>query len=165
MADITKTDHKHLVTALVEAAFLPSVPMQKCKSAFWYHWQEGISKGTPTTADIIRVTKNATISKWMTDPRFEEWFLNKKSFFERMSYIVDELAPSVIEDIILNADKPSDQLSALKLSIDVLGRMQKAKVEIQFKDDHVNKMSMDELKAFESKMLEKANGEEEESSE
>ena len=160
MPTITKTDHKNLVTALVEAAFIPSKPQQKCKSAFWYHWQDGASKGSPTVSDIIRITKNATIAKWMQEPRFKEWFLNKKSFYERMSYIVDELAPNIIEEIATSAEKPSDQLAALKLSIEVLGRMQKQKVEVKFKDDLVEKMTIEELSAFENKLLEKANGEE-----
>ena len=144
-----KTERESVIATIVEQVFKPSVEQRKLKSAFWVTYRNGPSVNAKdvTMACVVSTTGSSKVEKWWKDPQFKEWFLNEDDFRQRAEYHA-HLAQDVLEDLMVNAEKPSDRLAAARLAIDIAGKIKKAEPVIKILDGDIDKMGDKQLDAF-----------------
>lgn len=155
----SKSLEKGFIRAVNEVAddlvFLPSPEQRRVKSAFWASVADNPmldpAGGTITVSQATRITGEGRLSRWWKLPGFEQWFLNKDEFRQRVEYLAN-LALDVAEEILLDRSAhPSARVNMTKLIVEVANKIPSRaaqKDENRYLDAQIAKMSRDELAEF-----------------
>lgn len=137
---------KALETSL-DALFQPTLDQQKAKSAFWHAVSQGLvpDQGIDTNlSTALRYANDTRISQWWDRPAFLDWFLNREDFRQQAAW-VGELSLTELEKI-LRGSWSKDKLQAIKLGLEVAGKLKQ--VESAPADKDIAGMTKEQLEEF-----------------
>lgn len=134
---ITKTDST-TISQIIESANLyqPTVGQRQVKAEFQAALADGPSPEKVTAPFAVQITGRSVIEKWWGDEKFRRWFLDNRTF-ETEAEALASAALGVVGDIMFQAPKDGDRLSAAKLLIEVAGKIKKAQVEVKYLDESI----------------------------
>lgn len=130
--------------------FRPSRDQQIARSAFWSTFSSGDIE-VPETVDLAVAIKwglDKRISEWWTNPAFIDWFQNRHEFHQRTEHLA--LSSLLhLENIISDSDaNPSARVAAIKLAMELSGKLASKKTDAEFTDKKINEMTPQQLEAF-----------------
>lgn len=138
------------IESAVESLFKPTHDHRKAKSAFWHAVGEGLVPSHGPDTELLIAAKYANdsrIQQWWDLPGFIDWFLNREDFRQQAAY-VGELSLSELEKI-LRSEWSKEKLPAIKLGLEVAGKLQKADSEPA--DNQIANMTKKQLEDYISK--------------
>lgn len=153
--DINKLLQMVISTTADVAIFHPTDEQRASKSQFWTRIADsGIQ--LPPDLDITTAVKFADdrrLTSWWTTPGFPQWFANSQEFRERMEFLAN-LALDQLQDIISSPSvAASAKTPAIKMIMEIAGKMPKQKSESESEDEIISKMSKTELEDYINKKM------------
>jgi hypothetical protein len=139
-----------LASVVDDLVFLPKSEQRQVKSAFWAVVADNPihDPETITLEDMMKVTGDTRLRRWIKEPGFREWFLNKEEFRQRLEYLA-HLTLDRLEKILSDDEgHASAQVQAAKLIIEAANRMPQKWVKETYLDDRIQKMGKAELEQF-----------------
>lgn len=134
------------------SVFQPLPEHIRAKSNFWTYF--GTGEGSPLPRDpnlatALQFSGDKRISQWWDIPGFQDWFLNRDEFRQRMEYL-SNLALDQLEGILTSGVvASSDKLSAIKLIMQVAEKVPTNKAaETEGVDAMIAKMSKVQLEEY-----------------
>lgn len=144
-------DKTNLTLATEELIFSPREGHRKVKAAFWavvadnpIHSPESL-----TAEQLVRITGEGRARKYLTEPGFREWLLNRDEFRQKLEYVA-QLALDRLEIILTDEDEHSSaQVAAAKLILEAASKMPKRnQTEPQYADARIQEMGKKELAEY-----------------
>jgi hypothetical protein len=135
----------------------PTPDQRQAKERFWGLFMEGDMEvpAQPDLAAALRFGQDKRISGWWDIPGFQDWFLNKQEFKDRVEFMA-HLALDGIQDVLLDKTAtPASRVAAAKLALEVANKLPKAgSNESRYLDEKINEMDSKELERFiQSKLI------------
>lgn len=133
--------------------FQPDDAQRRAKSNFWTYFatEEGVTlPPTPDLALALRFGADSRITRWWILPGFQDWFLNREEFKQRMEYL-SNLCLDQLETILTTTSSAnSDKLNAIKLIMQVARKTPTSSDPdtTKYADDKIGKMGRVELEEF-----------------
>lgn len=133
--------------------FQPDNDQRRAKSNFWTYFasEEGVPlPPTPDLALALRFGADSRITKWWPLPGFQDWFLNRDEFRQRMEYLSNLCLDQLETIVTTNSSANSDKLNAIKLIMQVARKTPSPgdSAAEKFADDKIGKMGRPELEEF-----------------
>lgn len=153
--DINKLLRAVISTTQDVAVFLPSDNQRACKSQFWTRIAESGIQLPPELdlATASRYTSDPRIQAWWSAPNFSQWFSNSQEFRERMEFLAN-IAIDELQSLIQSAGtQASAKTAAIKMVMEIAGKMPKQKADAESEDDVIARMSKTELEEYISKKM------------
>jgi len=142
MTKITTTGRT--LESISDDVFVPNSKQREIKSAFWYSWSQGPSKGAPTIAAAVEITRCSAIESWAKVPNFKEWFFNDQSHGQRLEGLFD-MGLDMLEEIMTTAEKAGDRLRAFEYVAKLSQKLNKPETEIRYLDKDIQDMDLEKL--------------------
>ena len=139
-----------------------SEKQKKSKQQFWRRSAKQATNADPhklTNIQIARLAGDASLTTYLADPIFYDWFMNEKSEQDLLKSGAEGAIRCLI-DIISGAQEVKSataQVTAAKILLDMAGYGPNKTKEIVYKDQEIGKMSEDELKDYIQKQSEGLN--------
>ena len=134
-----------------ELIFYPKDGHRKVKAAFWAVVADNPihAPETLTAEQLVQITGESRAKKYLKEPGFREWLLNKDEFRQRLEYIA-QLALDRLESILTDDDEHSSaQVAAAKLIMEAASKMpRKQQAEIVYADARIQEMPRKELEEY-----------------
>ncbi len=148
-----------LATALSTAALTihePTDAQRQARITFWGHWASADTP-VPSTVDLAIALKfcgNPAISRWWPLPGFQDWFLNRDEFRQRMEFM-SELCLDELQAILRSKmSSPADKLKAIQLVMTVSNKMpSKTGDTAKYLDEKIAAMNQQQLLDFISRSM------------
>lgn len=125
---------------------------RRAKSNFWTHFGSANS-GVPLQEDLataLRFGADKRISQWWDLPGFQDWFLNRDEFRQRLEFL-SHLSLDVLEEIVTSKQSSNmDKLQALKM---ILAAQPKEVSEAEVADAVIAKMTKQQLQEYISRNI------------
>lgn len=125
---------------------------RRAKSNFWTHFTGSNGSVAPPEdlATALRYGADRRISTWWSLPGFQDWFLNRDEFRQRLEFL-SHLSLDVLEEILVSKQSSSnDKLQALKL---ILAAQPKETTEAEVADAVIAKMTKQQLQEYISRNI------------
>jgi hypothetical protein len=136
-----------------EESFRPVDAHIRAKSQFWARFSENpiCDAADISLAVVTRFVPDSRLPRWWTIPGFSAWFTNANEWRELMESTAYK-ALLKLDEIISMATEPKlagPQVQAIKLLFEAGRKMPpKSAPQVKMLDEGVNKMDMEQLKAF-----------------
>lgn len=150
MTTITNTGGT--LESIMDEVFIPNARQRRVKASFWASWNAGPSKGKPTLAAAIEITKCPAIETWAKNPKFKEYFFNDQDHAQRLEYLFD-LGLDTLEEVMTTAEKASDRLKAVETVAKLAQKLGRPEAEVKYLDKDVQSMDLNELENVIKKLL------------
>lgn len=152
MSNPTETFLRALQATTDVSIFQPLPEQRRAKSNFWTHFSGGEATTLPPNPSLalaLQYGADRRIQQWWPLPGFQDWFLNRDEFRQRMEYLsnlaLDELEALLTAKSSMNSDK----LSAIKLIMQVGQKIPTGKSEGgDMIDAMISKMSKAQLEEY-----------------
>ncbi len=130
--------------------FSPTREMQQAKANYWSFFLTGDVSVSPrdTLESAQRYGRDSRIKEWWSKPGFRQWFSNKDEFRQRAEFLANNSLMHL--EYILNDEKSkgSEKVAAIKLIMELSGKLKKADSAEQFADAKIAQMGREELEEF-----------------
>lgn len=149
---VTKAVEHILATTRDLTSFFPTEAHIRAKANFWTHFSE-TDTPVPDQVDLstaARFSGDRRIQTWWSTPGFQDWFLNREEFKQRMEYL-SNLCLDQLESILTSNVNPSDKLAAIKLIMQVSSKTPDARAsdkQGKYLDSKIAEMSREQLEAY-----------------
>lgn len=146
-------DEPRQFAAVEELIFAPSAAQRAAKTAFWVRYEElplaDIKDVNPTMA--AQLSGCRTVATWWKKPGFEDWFLNKFEWKQRVEYLA-LLSLEIAEDILNDDRAPAAaKVNLIKVLNELANKMPAKSKEVKLIDESISKMNKEQLNEFISK--------------
>lgn len=129
----------------------PTPEQRKAKERFWAPFVSGEVPAPPTMdlATALKFAGDRRLRAWWDLPGFQDWFLNREEFKERVEFIA-HLALDSIEGVLTDRGAPpSARVAAAKLALEVANKLPRtAQTTERFADEKINEMDRAQLETF-----------------
>lgn len=133
-----------------ELVFEPSAAQRAAKTAFWVRYEEmplaDITDINVTMA--MQLSGNRSVGNWWKRPGFEDWFLNKQEWKQRIEYLA-MLSLEVAEDILNDDRAPAAaKVNLIKALNELANKMPAKSKEVKLIDEGISNMNKEQLREF-----------------
>lgn len=132
---------------MAEVVFVPNDAQRRCKSAFWaVYGNDGVMVEEPTLAAVLDVTNETRLPDWWRLPGFQEWFLNREEYRQRMDYLM-HLGFDALERVLRYSQSDTAIVSAMKLLIAANDKMPRQNA-VKYADEWVANLTDQQLEEY-----------------
>jgi hypothetical protein len=139
-----------LDTARDVVSFQPTPEQRRARANFWAHFSEGgtLLPSRPDLAIALRFAGDRRIQQWWSLPGFQDWFLNREEFKQRVEALAD-MALDELESLVSSRTiLPSDKLRAIELSLKYASKARTEDTEERLADERIGKMTRIQLEEY-----------------
>jgi hypothetical protein len=133
--------------------FTPTQDHRRAKSNLWTSISEqGISlPPNPELQLVAQYAGDRRIQQWWDIPGFQDWFLNRQEFRQRVDAL-SQLALDEMERILISTDPKTAtaKVAVIRMALEASGKLAEAnkKAEVETADEKIAKMTKQELEEF-----------------
>lgn len=134
--------------------FTPTQDHRRAKSNFWLSVvEQGISLPSPDPdlATVAQFAGDRRIAQWWDIPGFQDWFLNRQEFRQRVD-AMSQLALDEMERILISTDPKTAtaKVAVIRMALEASGKLAEANKsrEVETTDEKIAKMTQKELEEF-----------------
>ena len=109
---------KAFETMAADVVFHPTEDQRQVKSAFWATFEDrgGVADHEVTQAAVLQATNDTRVSQWWNLHGFQDWFLNKEEYKQRLDYLM-HIGMDALERVLKFSESDTAIVSAMKLII------------------------------------------------